>query len=87
MAAKTISHRQLRNDSGRILREVQQGESFIVTNNGQPVAELVPLEQQPLAGFAVKRARRERSLRQLVPVRGSTGRSAQEVLDELRGHA
>jgi prevent-host-death family protein len=38
-----ITQRELRNDSARILRAVQAGESFIVTRNGTPVAELRPL--------------------------------------------
>ncbi|HYU87006.1 MAG TPA: type II toxin-antitoxin system Phd/YefM family antitoxin [Kribbellaceae bacterium] len=39
---KTISHRELRNDSARILREIQAGESFEITNHGDVVALLVP---------------------------------------------
>jgi prevent-host-death family protein len=38
----TISQRELRNDSGMIMRRVEQGESFTVTRNGTPVADLVP---------------------------------------------
>ena len=38
----TISQRELRNDSGVIMRRVEQGESFTVTRNGTPVADLVP---------------------------------------------
>jgi prevent-host-death family protein len=38
----TISQRELRNDSGAIMRRVEQGESFTVTRNGTPVADLVP---------------------------------------------
>ena len=41
--AKTISQRELRNDSGRVLREVLAGETMVVTRNGVPVAELRPL--------------------------------------------
>jgi prevent-host-death family protein len=40
--ATTISQRDLRNDSGVIMRRVEQGESFTVTRNGTPVADLVP---------------------------------------------
>ena len=44
---RTITQRELRNDSGAILREVQAGEAVIVTRNGVPVAELraVPRRQ------------------------------------------
>lgn len=38
----TISQRELRNDSGAIMRRVEEGESFTVTRNGTPVADLVP---------------------------------------------
>ena len=38
----TISQRELRNDSGSIMRRVELGESFTVTRNGSPVADLVP---------------------------------------------
>jgi prevent-host-death family protein len=41
---KSITQRELRNDSGTILREVQSGETVIVTRNGTPVAELRPIQ-------------------------------------------
>ena len=40
--ATPLSQRELRNDSGAIMRRVQQGERFTVTRNGTPVADLVP---------------------------------------------
>lgn len=40
--ATPVSQRELRNDSGAIMRRVQQGEHFTVTRNGVPVADLVP---------------------------------------------
>lgn len=43
---RTISQRELRNDSGGILRAVESGESFIVTRNGVPLAELTPLNKR-----------------------------------------
>ena len=43
--AREISQRELRNDSGAVLREVQGGETIVVTRNGTPVAELRPLGQ------------------------------------------
>jgi prevent-host-death family protein len=39
---KTISHRELRNNSSRVLHEVENGESFAITNRGEVVAALVP---------------------------------------------
>jgi prevent-host-death family protein len=41
--SRIISQRELRNDSGAILREVQAGQTIIVSRNGVPVAELRPV--------------------------------------------
>ncbi|MXX74283.1 MAG: type II toxin-antitoxin system prevent-host-death family antitoxin [Holophagales bacterium] len=38
-----ITQRQLRNDSAKVLRAVQEGQSMTITRNGTPVAELRPL--------------------------------------------
>ncbi|HET8616848.1 MAG TPA: type II toxin-antitoxin system prevent-host-death family antitoxin [Actinomycetales bacterium] len=37
-----ISQRELRNDSGDVLRRVQAGEAITVTRRGVPVVDLVP---------------------------------------------
>jgi antitoxin (DNA-binding transcriptional repressor) of toxin-antitoxin stability system len=42
---KEITQRQLRNDSGEIMRRLDAGESFVVTRNGVPVGELRPLHR------------------------------------------
>lgn len=47
---REISQRELRNDSGAILRAVESGESFTVTRNGVPVAELAPLRRRRFVG-------------------------------------
>lgn len=39
---KTIAQRELRNDNAKIISRVAEGESFIVTRNGEPLAELRP---------------------------------------------
>ena len=39
----TIPQRELRNDNAAVIRRVQAGETFLVTRNGVPVAELRPL--------------------------------------------
>lgn len=41
-----ITQRELRNDSGEIMRRLDQGEAFVVTRNGTPVAELLPLRRR-----------------------------------------
>jgi antitoxin (DNA-binding transcriptional repressor) of toxin-antitoxin stability system len=43
--AREITQRQLRNDSGDIMRELDQGKTFVVTRNGVPVGELTPLRR------------------------------------------
>lgn len=50
---KTITQRELRNDSGRLLREVQAGITMIITRNGIPVAELRPIPPRRFAPRAV----------------------------------
>jgi prevent-host-death family protein len=41
-----ISQRELRNHSGEVMRRLDAGESFVVTRNGTPIAELRPLRRQ-----------------------------------------
>ena len=57
---RTITQRELRNDSGAILREVQAGQTITVTRNGVPVAELraVPQRRFVLRAVIVEAARR-----------------------------
>lgn len=43
--AKTIAQRELRNDNAKVIEAVARGESFIVTRNRVPVAELRPIQQ------------------------------------------
>ncbi|HBL26899.1 MAG TPA: hypothetical protein DD490_08705 [Acidobacteria bacterium] len=43
--AESITQRELRNESGEIMRRLDQGETFIVTRNGVPVGELTPLRR------------------------------------------
>jgi antitoxin (DNA-binding transcriptional repressor) of toxin-antitoxin stability system len=40
---RRITQRELRNESGRIMRALDKGKAFIVTRNGVPVGELAPL--------------------------------------------
>lgn len=39
---RTITQRELRNNSGEIMRALDEGEEFVVTRNGVPVGELRP---------------------------------------------
>jgi prevent-host-death family protein len=44
--ARRITQRELRNESGEIMRALDRGESFVVTRNGVPVGELTPVRQR-----------------------------------------
>jgi prevent-host-death family protein len=43
---REITQRELRNESGEIMRALDRGESFVVTRNGVPVGELTPFQQR-----------------------------------------
>lgn len=43
--SREITQRELRNQSGEIMRALDEGEVFIVTRNGVPVGELTPLRR------------------------------------------
>ena len=60
---KTINQRELRNASAKVLREVQAGQTVIVTRNGVPVAEMRPIRLHrfvPRAAIAEAAARAPR---------------------------
>lgn len=63
---ETLSHRQLRNQSGEVLRRVAAGESFVVANDGVPTAMLTPVfadeREHLLATGQLRSARRTRDL-------------------------
>ncbi|MGH7882355.1 MAG: type II toxin-antitoxin system Phd/YefM family antitoxin [Candidatus Dormibacteraceae bacterium] len=40
-----ITQRELRDHSGKIIEDLNGGQSFVVTRNGKPVAELKPFER------------------------------------------
>jgi len=44
--AREITQRQLRNESGKVMRALDSGESFIVTRNGVAVGELRPVRRR-----------------------------------------
>ncbi len=43
--ATELTQRELRNNSGQIMARLDDGEDFIVTRNGVPVGQLVPLRR------------------------------------------
>ncbi len=58
-----VSVRELRNNGGRVLQRVADGETLTVTMDGQPIAEL-----RPVAGRAVPAATLLKRWRHLPPV-------------------
>jgi len=40
-----ITQRELRNESGEIMRRLDRGETFVVTRSGVPVGELTPMRR------------------------------------------
>lgn len=42
----TVTVRELRNSGGAVLERVARGETFVVTRDGDPVAELSPLRRR-----------------------------------------
>jgi prevent-host-death family protein len=53
MKIRTISQRELRNQSAAVLREVEAGQTLIVNRNGTPVAELRPIRRRRFVPRAV----------------------------------
>ncbi|MGC2168027.1 MAG: type II toxin-antitoxin system prevent-host-death family antitoxin [Acidimicrobiales bacterium] len=45
--SKTIPQRELRNNNAHVIDAVVSGETFVVTRNGVPVAELGPIRTPP----------------------------------------
>lgn len=66
--AKTIAQRELRNENAKVIEAVTAGETFIVTRNGEPVAELRPvrasrrpfISREELAALALSSVRIDR---------------------------
>jgi prevent-host-death family protein len=80
---RTIPHRELRNNSSAVLRDVQAGETIAVTNNGEVVAVLVPPPRRPGAVLPIRRAAVKGGFADLPRVR--LDHPLQDDLDDLRG--
>jgi prevent-host-death family protein len=60
---ENVTVRELRNNGGRVLQRVADGETLTVTMDGQPIAEL-----RPVPGRAIPAATLLKRWRQLPPV-------------------
>lgn len=79
---RTIAHRELRNNSAAVLRAVQSGETFEVTNHGEVVAVLTPPALAPLAGVRFRPALNRGGFSDLPMVTSKIATGI--LLDELR---
>ncbi len=81
---ESLSQRELRNESGRVLRAVGVGQSFVLTNRGIPVGRIVPLDA-PVAGLPIARpAKRVGGWAALQPQHAVGDRPMTRIIDELR---
>lgn len=85
--ATTIGVRQLKNEATRIVRSVREhGEEYIITVNGEPVAELRPLARDE-SGEAERTKRWLADIDELareVSAATTTGETAVELVREQR---
>lgn len=85
---RTVTHREMRNRSGEILRQVAEGQTIRVTNHGQVAALIVPAGTDPLADLIargqVRVARNPTSSLRSIVRRKSTADSRAIVAD-VRG--
>ncbi len=84
----TIPHRELRNQSSKILERVKNGEIIDVTNNGEIAATLIPPSASPferlLLSGNVRTAAKDAVDFQSLP-RVSVSAGTLEILADLRG--
>lgn len=79
---RRITQRELRNDNAQIIREVEQGETFLVTKHGVPVARLTPIS----TGADLRLVRAATPGRRVSDLpRVTLSRPSSEHLDDLRG--
>jgi prevent-host-death family protein len=80
----TVATRDLRNDTASVLRRVQAGEEIIITVNGKPVAQLLPLPRSGRRWVArADLARRLRTAQADPGLRRDLARLAGDTTDDL----
>lgn len=85
---KEITHRQMRNESGDVLRRVAAGETILVTNNGRPAAVIGPPSTDVLTTLTAQGQLREAlqppaTLLSLSPRKSDE--TTAEILADVRG--
>lgn len=85
---RTVTHREMRNNSGGILRAVAAGETIQVTNRGRVAAVISPPNEPPLARLLAdgqaRAARQPVELLRTIRRRKSDVTTA-ELLADVRG--
>lgn len=85
---RSVTHREMRNQSADLLRRVEAGESFIVTNNGRAAAVIGPAQGRTLDEL-IEQGQGRAALRDILSLRDITRRpsrhSSAELLDDSRG--
>ncbi len=84
---RRITHREMRNNSGEVLRAVEAGESIEVTNNGRVAAWIVPPPDDPIEDLLARGEARaplapRAALRNLQRVRSDV--PTREIVEDLR---
>lgn len=84
-----ITHRQMRNDSGEVLRRVAEGETIMVTNHGVPAAVIGPPYTDIVALLSARGQMREAidtpdSIRSIH--RRTSEKSTKEIIADTRGN-
>ena len=86
---RTISHRELRNNSAEVLRAVGAGETIEVTNHGEVAAVLVPPSLTPyerlLVAGKVREPRQDPAVDLRCIRRVAAAGSSAEIIADLRG--
>ena len=88
LAMDIVSHRELRNRSGEILRRVEAGETVQISNRGKVIALLTPLASRGLEALVSEGGAR----RATAPVstlsgirRAASARDTTEIIRDTRG--
>ncbi|MCL1898858.1 MAG: type II toxin-antitoxin system prevent-host-death family antitoxin [Micrococcales bacterium] len=85
MSATTIAQRELRNNSGQILKAAQAGATFIVTIRGEPVAKVVSPDQASASDERSPSRPAKRHGGFSAADRVDSKETIQQMLDDLRG--
>lgn len=81
---ESLSQRELRNESGRVLRAVSEGQTFVLTNRGVPVGRIVPLDAPAPTLRIARPVKRVGGWAGLMPTLTNEDRSIASIINELR---